>query len=514
MVRTPLLRQLLCTLNKCAETRLDECHSRRAAMRLGLGFAAITLTGPRAANAFNKDFGYNLKLQNARIGVLGAGLAGLTAAYELRLHGADVTVLEGSGRVGGRVRTLDKAFNTQIYIEEGGEFIDSNHESIRGLCKDLGLPLLDITKDNQSNQLIAQDYKIENNRYTELQIIKDFRLAAKTIARDLELFNDNSSDHAKRLDWTPLHQYVSDLPVSDWLAKLLINAYEAEFGMPSAQQSALNLITTIGTNLSDHFEVFGDSDERYKIEGGSSGLIAALAKRLEGRIQTHKKLIRLRVKGDMLITNFEDGSSRSWDRLILAIPFSCLRKVKLDIELSEAKKYCINQLQYGNSCKLILSTKSRPWREANSSGYLINDVIQNGWDSSQLQCQNKGPGAYTVFLGGQPAETLNRGGIREIQKFKEKAVKIIESAYPEGIGQVGDNHRFAPWVNNPWAGGSYPSYRLGQWTSIGGLEGKMEGNIHFAGDHTSEKFQGYMNGAVESGVRAAREVLGAIKQHS
>jgi len=97
--------------------------------------------------------------------------------------------------------------------------------------------------------------------------------------------------------------------------------------------------------------------------------------------------------GNMLITNFEDGSSSSWDRLILAIPFSCLRKVKLDLELSEAKKNCINQLQYGNNCKLILSTKSRPWREANSSGYLINDLVQNGWDSSQLQCQNKGAGA-------------------------------------------------------------------------------------------------------------------------
>jgi len=93
-------------------------------------------------------------------------------------------------------------------------------------------------------------------------------------------------------------------------------------------------------------------------------------------------------------------------------------------------------------------------------------------------------------------------------------MKVIESVYPEGIGQVGGSHRFVPWVNNPWAGGSYPSYQLGQWTSIGGLEGKMEGNIHFAGDHPSENFQGYMNGAVESGTRAAREVLGAIKQHS
>jgi len=224
-------------------------------MRMGIGLAAITFTGPRAANAFNKDINYNLNSRNARVGILGAGLAGLTAAYELLLHGADVTVFEGSGRVGGRVRTLEKAINTHIFIKEGVEFIDSNHESIRGLCKDLGLPLLDITKDNQSNQLTTQDYKIENTRYSELQIIKDFRLAAKTIARDLELFNGNRTDYAKRLDWTPLHQYVSNLPISEWLTKLLINAYEAEFGMPAAQQSALNLITTIGTNLSDQFEV-------------------------------------------------------------------------------------------------------------------------------------------------------------------------------------------------------------------------------------------------------------------
>jgi len=78
-------------------------------MRMGIGLAAITFTGPRAANAFNKDINYNLNSRNARVGILGAGLAGLTAAYELLLHGADVTVFEGSGRVGGRVRTLEKA---------------------------------------------------------------------------------------------------------------------------------------------------------------------------------------------------------------------------------------------------------------------------------------------------------------------------------------------------------------------------------------------------------------------
>ena len=182
------------------------------------------------------------------------------------------------------------------------------------------------------------------------------------------------------------------------------------------------------------------------------------------------------------------------------------------MEMREAKRQCIEQLSYGNSCKLVLSSRSRPWRKVGSSGYLINEVIQNGWDASQLQSQNVGAGAYTIFLGGQPAEAINQGDLPEIGQFQTEAVKLLESIYPDARGQIGHSHRVARWVNNPWAGGSYPSYGIGQWTSLAGIEAEPVGRIHFAGDHTSEKFQGYMNGAVESGIRAAGEVLGTIQQ--
>ena len=511
MSRFPPLQRLLRSLDSCVRPIVAERRSRRSVLNLGLSTAAITFAAPAVAQACYSDK-RNPTAEGNSIGVIGAGLAGLTAAHELLRKGADVTVMEANGRTGGRVQTVYKPFKNEIYLEYGGEFVDSNHSSIRDLCKKFSIPLFDLRKDNLANNLLAQDYIINDIRYSDRQVVEGFRLGAYKIAEDLELCGEFDTARARDLDQTSLSSYVSSLPLPNWLATLLVSAYEAEYGLPSNRQSSLNLIERIGTDPSKDFEVFGDSDERYKIAGGSSTLIRALSESLAGRIQIHKQLIRLSVKGNTVVTDFADGTTKTWDRLILAIPFTTLRKVQLDLEMRDSKRQCIENLSYGNSCKLILSTRSRPWRKVGSSGYLINEVIQNGWDTSQLQSQNVGAGAYTIFLGGEAAEAINQGDLPEIGKFQAEAVKLLKSIYPRARGQIGQSHRVARWVNNPWAGGSYPSYGIGQWTSLAGIEAEPVGRVHFAGDHTSEKFQGYMNGAVESGIRAAGEVLGTIKQ--
>jgi monoamine oxidase len=511
MSRFPPLHRLLRSLNSCVQPIVAERRSRRSVLKLGLSTAAITFTAPAVAQACDSEK-RNSTPEGHRIGVIGAGLAGLTAAYELLRKGIDVTVMEATGRTGGRVQTAYQPFKNEIYVEDGGEFVDSNHGSIQDLCRTFAISLLDLREDNLTNNLLTQDFVINNIRYSEQQLVEGFRMAACKIAEDLELCGEFDTAHARDLDQTSLSSYVSSLPLPNWLATLLVSAYEAEYGLPADRQSSLNLIERIGTDPSKDFEIFGDSDERYKIEGGSSRLISALSENLAGRIQIHKQLIRLSIKENTVITDFADGTTKVWDRLILAIPFTTLRKVQLNLDMREAKRQCIEQLCYGNSCKLVLSSRSRPWREVGSSGYLINEVIQNGWDASQLQSQNVGAGAYTIFLGGQAAEVINQGDHPEIGQFQTEAVKLLESIYPDARGQIGHSHRVARWVNNPWAGGSYPSYGIGQWTSFAGIEAEPVGRIHFAGDHTSEKFQGYMNGAVESGIRAAGEVLGTIKQ--
>lgn len=507
-----MLPQLIRNLSSCVQVALDEQHSRRSVLSLAISTVAVTLAAPSVAKAD----GYGERQSSAeglKVGIVGAGLAGLTAAYELRRHGADVTIMEATGRIGGRVRTVYKAFNADLSIEYGGEFIDSSHDAIRSLCNSLSIPLLDLSEDNLVNELLSHEYIVNGIRYSEAQVAEAFQSASVAIAKDRELCGDFNTAYARRLDQASLSSYVGNLHLPRWLYTLIISAYEAEYGLPASRQSSLNLIEMMGSSSATGFEIFGDSDERYKIKGGSSRLVAALAEGLAGRVQIHKQLIRLESEGGSAITHFADGTHKVWDKLILAIPFSTLRQVEINLPMSEVKRHCIDQLSYGNNCKLILGLRSRPWRKARSSGYVISDVIQNGWDASQLQSMNEGLGAYTIFQGGQSADLINKGTTEVVSAFRAKAVKLIERIFPGSKNQFLDKQHIALWANYPWSKGSYPSYSIGQRTRFLGIEAEpiLNHGVHFAGDHTSNDFQGYMNGAVESGIRAANEVLAAIK---
>jgi monoamine oxidase len=113
-------------------------------------------------------------------------------------------------------------------------------------------------------------------------------------------------------------------------------------------------------------------------------------------------------------------------------------------------------------------------------------------------------GLFTLFLGGHPALRLAQGSA---QAQAERMTRALEFVYPGfGAERSGSAER-VHWPSEPFALGSYSCYRTGQWTGLAGLEGRRVGGLHFAGEHCSRAFQGYMNGAAETGRRAAFEIL-------
>jgi monoamine oxidase len=477
-------------------------HLGRRSFLKAAAFSAAGITAPSLISGCKSLFG-----QKYSIGIVGAGLAGLTTAYQLQKIGISTTIFESSRRAGGRVFTVSSTKNKGRYYEAGGEFIDSNHESTRKLCKELGIELIDTMADARSSNLIPQDYLIDGVKYSAADVLAAFASSAPRVAGDLESCGDNyDTEDAARLDKTSLADYVNSLPMDNWLKSLLIAAYEAEYGLSGTIQSSLNFIDMIRTDLKQDFSLYGESDERYRVKGGSSQIVQALAGQVGKSIQYGKSVIGIDSNGKRALITFADGATASYDALVLAIPFSVLREIKLSLPMmSQDKRRCINELSYGNNCKVVLPFSVRTWRKSGSAGYLVNETIQNGWDATQGQSDNKGAGLYTIFLGADPASEINAVAAAA-QSMAKEAVSVLNVAYSGSGKDYSGGYELARWQSNPLSKGSYPAYSVGQWTSISGYEAEPVANVFFAGDHTSDAFQGYMNGAVESGERASKEI--------
>jgi monoamine oxidase len=437
------------------------------------------------------------------ISIIGGGMAGLNAAYRLKKAGLRSIVYEAADSLGGRINTFRNLLGDGLTTEAGGEFIDSSHLDMLALASEFGLERYD-TLASSETKLIRDDYFIKGNRYNERQIINEFRQIATRIKQDnasLPDENYGASPKARALDQLSIEEYLTKLGARGWFFDLLDAAFTSEFGLNISQQSSLNFITMIGTDTSKgKFEIFGESDERYKIKGGNDTLIRELARRLGNQIATDHKLHSLTRNGTAYTLNFGDKGDFKADYVIIAIPFSVLRHVDIRVELPPTKKLAIEQLGYGTNSKLVLGLNDRIWRRQGFSGYLLNDVIQNGWDNSQMQNGNRGTGGYTVFLGGDEGNKLR-------EENRSTYLSALDAAYNGAIVQFNNRSKVFNWPSNPNTLGSYSCYKVGQWSTISGVEGEAVENLFFAGEHCSSDFQGYMNGAAESGRKAAHAII-------
>jgi monoamine oxidase len=447
-----------------------------------------------------------------RVVVIGAGIAGLTAAYRLRQAGVDVTVFEAQKRVGGRMFSQRDFLPGQV-VELGGELIDTQHWHIRSLAEELEIELDDFVSDGWD---VHRDlWFFDGRKLTEKEVVEAFVPISDRILADLaELGGDVSyatPNGGEALDRMSIAEWLERAGVEGWMRKLLDVAYTAEVGLEAGEQSALNFLTFIDPNPLP-FRIFGDSDERFHVRGGNDRITTTLAERLGDRIVTESRLeaVRKAADGSLVCTVHRGEASRevSAGAVVLALPFTLLREVNLheSLGLPLAKREAIAKLGYGTNSKLMVGFRERLWRRQGSNGSTLTDLpCQITWETSRLQ-----PGAtgiLTNFSGGRHGLEVGNG------TTEEQALALLpqlEKIYP-GIAKTyaGRAERFA-WPTFPWTRGSYTCYRPGQWTDFGGVEGEPVGNLFFAGEHCSAVAQGFMEGGCETGEKAARDVLCAL----
>jgi monoamine oxidase len=445
--------------------------------------------------------------------IVGGGMAGLHCAYRLLEAGVKATVYEASTRLGGRMWTARGEFEQapEQLFELGGELIDSGHETLKALAEEFDLVLDDRLAGDQA-PLQQDTWFIDGVAVPDDVVLAQFTEVAPAIAMQVAAADDPEDDTTfGELDATPLNEWIdTNVPIATYpeLNKILQVAYRGEYGLENDEQSALNLIYLIGADDPDPFRIFGVSDERFHTNLGNEAFIEKIAEALEpGQVVLEHALTAVTASegGFELTFDAPEGEMKvNATRVVFALPFTKLREVDLTgVTLEDDKRDAIANLGYGTNAKVMMGFTSRVWKDVHmaSGGMTTTLPVQQTWDTTIGQ--QGAHGILTNFLGGDQGLASGDG---TPEAWADGVLPDIEQVWP-GVtaaftGEVARMH----WPTVPTMKGSYACYKPGQWAFYE-VEGRREGKLHFCGEHCSLDFQGYMEGAAETGALVAAEIL-------
>lgn len=456
------------------------------------------------------------------IAVVGAGLAGLTAAYELQRRGVIPTIYEASDRVGGRCWSLDGVFPGQV-VERGGELIDTTHQTMRGYAREFGLTLESF--QHETGEIF---YHFDGALHPESAVVEEYRAFVDALRDDLRTVGSPTADsHTAAdiaLDRTSLADYLDSRRAGPLLRQVLDVAYNIEYGLEINEQSALAMLLFLHADRRKRFQPFGVfSDERFHVVEGNGRIPLEMHARLTRPAQLEMRLVRVaKTSGGRIELSFSNGRRtvvRTHDRAVITLPFSVLRGVELhaSLGLPAWKSLAIRELRYGTNAKSMIGFTSRPWIAAGSSGTSYSDLAnhQASWETNPARSATD-RAVITDYSSGRRGASINP---RRPQEEAQRFLSDLERIYP-GVQAAARRDaagalvmHLEHWPSNPNSLGSYTANHPGYFTTIADNEGKPVDNLHFAGEHTSSfyEWQGFMEGGALSGIRVASEVYAAVR---
>jgi monoamine oxidase len=438
-----------------------------------------------------------------RVLIVGAGLSGLVAGYELMRAGHDVTILEGQTRPGGRVFTLRSPFSEGLIAEAGAGRIPIDHHWTRAYIEQFGLTTVPLTSPGLTPLLVHKGQRIPitpSTRYSQY-----FDLSA----RDRLLSPDQMA--AKYL--VPAMQEVlaaGDVNAADWPPAALrkydrykfIELFRRQGASPGVAQILFSgAIPEVSALWGLRVLVSTDFGHVDKIKGGNDLLPQALAAKLADRIHYGARVVRFSEESAGVSATFiQDGTTHSLDAeyMICTLPFAVLRGLVLP-PFSPLKQQAIREMSYASVVKVILQTETRPWEKRGLSGFAKTDTMAEVWSPDWDQASNRG--LLQLYQEGPRADELDRLNPDELLKW---GAAWIRGVFPDCRPDFGHSTAYS-WQKDEFARGAYGLVEPGQFYSWYPGAVAAEGRIHFAGEHLSAT-PGFMQGAITSGHRAAMEV--------
>lgn len=481
--------------------------TRRALLKAIAASGAVTaLPRPGLARA---------RAAPGRVAIVGGGIAGLSALHHLREAGVDARIYEGRNRTGGRMFTHRSADWT---FEIGGQLVNTDHLDMQALAKRFGIALIDRKAEPHTTLTLANGRLLP-----ESELAEGLRAIAAQIGKDADLLDKHPGRISKQLDAISIHDYLerhAGLIRHPWARQLLEATSRTEYGVEPDRASAIELIFNLPTVKGERVEVLGGADERYVIEGGSSALIEAMSAHYADRIATGKRLSRVERHNAGVRLTFLDGTSAEADIVIVAVPAPLTRQIDFRIPLPAIWRSFIAEMDLGQNEKVQSGTNATPWKgPIGIGGELWQTDPQHGWalgwDGSVHRKDGVSP-VWTWFIGGDEVKAAEALAPSQLAAaFARSAAPAIPGLIEAATGPFARTN----WHSQAMTLGAYVNYGPGQLSRFAHLlymdsddpadrQVAGAGRVWFAGEHLSDAFPGYMNGAAETGRMAAEAITG------
>jgi monoamine oxidase len=438
--------------------------------------------------------------------VVGAGMAGLIAARDLLVANVSVLVLEAHNRVGGRL--LNHTLTNGSVVELGGQWVGPTQDRVLALAEELGLGLFPtyiegehfLAMDGAVKRYVGEDFALPKDSSTDVEGAWEH---LQQMAGEVPLEEPWSAENAGTWDAQTLDSWLVANTKTETALGYWRTIVPALFSAEAAEMSLLHFLfyCRSGGTLDRLVDTHGGAQES-RLEGGSQELASRLADRLGDIVQLGAPVTAIR-QDSRGVEVTHDGGIVEADRAIVAVPPTLASRIRYSPALPPLRDQLTQQVPMGYVIKVQIAYPEPFWRAEGLSGsvFSLDDEVSIIFDNSpsDLSC-----GVLLGFLEGRHAR---RAGKLPPEARKELVLSVLAKFFGPRTAEP-DEYVEKDWAAEEWSRGCYGGrFGTGVWTGYGEALREPVGRIHWAGTETAEVWNGYMDGAIRSGERAAREVL-------